>query len=116
MKLYLVDDRAPAPQGGIYVKSVSPETLPQIVGHTSSEGGLWADIKRSWNSPRARMRRMQRHFTIRTMSCAIILAILFLTLGFGRTIGVLFLLAAGYLIGGVLDKNPTVLGFLRRMR
>lgn len=116
MKLYLVDDRAPAPQGAIFLKSVSPESLPELTGHTSAEGNLWVDIKRSWNSPRARIRRMQRHFTIRTMSCAIILAILFLTLGFGRTIGVLFLLAAGYLIGGVLDKNPTVLRFLRRMR
>ena len=73
-------------------------------------------IKQWWNSPKQRFYRMRYRYTIRSVIISLILAILFLTIGFARTIGVLLLITIGYLVGGVLDKNPVVLSLLRRFR
>ncbi|WP_082420173.1 DUF2273 domain-containing protein [Lagierella massiliensis] len=45
----------------------------------------------------------------------LIIAILFLTLGFWRTILIILLVLLGKMIGQVKDNNPRILFFLRRM-
>lgn len=45
----------------------------------------------------------------------LIIAILFLTLGFWRTILILLLVTIGKAIGQVKDNNPRILFFLRRI-
>lgn len=46
------------------------------------------------------------------MAAGLILGVLFITLGFFKTLLLAILIAAGFVVGGFFDGNPVVLRFL----
>ncbi|MDO5713619.1 MAG: DUF2273 domain-containing protein [Tissierellia bacterium] len=123
MKVYLVPDENQKDQQkylGEFDLLLSPKggNIPtkekHRLGNTMKEGAN--GLKKRWDSPKTKFYLRRYRYTIRSIIIAIVLALLFLNLGFARTIGVLLLLIIGFLVGGVLDKNPIVLRLLRRLR
>lgn len=122
MKVYLIpEDRRegnPIPVGDydIHLTPKGGNASARMAEDQVEKSSKTCPVRESWNSPKAKFFRRRYRYTIRGLIGAIILALMFLNLGFARTIGVILLLVIGFLVGGVLDKNPVVLRLLKRLR
>lgn len=50
--------------------------------------------------------------TVGGMVMGLVIGILFITIGFFKTLLLAILIGAGFVVGGFLDRNPVVLKFL----
>lgn len=102
MQLFTQDEQQQFHYLGEY--DIVPKQMPQVTGGPSVDRAR----RNIFASPL--LKRYKK--TAIGMAAGLILGVLFITLGFFKTLLLAILIAAGFVVGGFFDGNPLVLKFL----
>lgn len=102
MRLFTQDEQQQFHYLGEY--DIVPKQVPQVTGEPSVNRAR----RNIFASPL--LKRYKK--TAIGMAAGLILGLLFITLGFLKTLLLAILIAAGFVVGGFFDGNPVVLKFL----
>lgn len=102
MQLFTQDEQQQFHYLGEY--DIVPKQVPQVIGGPSVDRSR----RNIFASPL--LKRYKK--TAIGMAAGLILGLLFITVGFFKTLLLAILIAAGFVVGGFFDGNPVVLKFL----
>lgn len=107
MRLFTQDEQQQLHYLGDYDIVPQNAAAPRIAESASAPAGR-RRLGNLFSSPL--LRRYKK--TVGGMVMGLVIGILFITIGFFKTLLLAILIGAGFVVGGFLDRNPVVLKFL----